>query len=313
MVFRMFVRIMLAILLTSSLACLATRQSITTAPEPEQDQTFTVIMEGDDGQMIGYDKFPGHIAQFATTATLNDGAVLVTDITDRAVRRQIQKTVNTILKGHKLPQMRLESLLENRHITCHVAVEHHPSLDGFAGPALFDCINGLLVGTTALSPDLPIWKQRGLLLPDKAYPDRIHLVPVPPESASMQASQRPASVPMLDSSQLTWEQAAPYLSSVIVLEEVMTDEGPKPSLKICVGENNLTASQREQRRIVEAAVQALVLFTTENEGNPQLIVRHMKDGRFAVEELDESIQQHLLWLMNAELNPVPSSMNISSN
>ena len=54
-------------------------------------------------------------------------------------------------------------------------------------------------------------------------------------------------------------------------------------------------------------------FVKEKEENSRLIVRLMKGGRFAVEELDEPMRQRLLWLMNAELNPVPSSMHNSSN
>ena len=281
MVFRMFVRLIaLVILLTPSFACLAARQSITTTPEPEQ--TFTVIVEGDNGQMLGFEEFPGQIAQFATTATL-DNAVLVTDITNRAIARQIQRSVNTILKEKKLPKMRLASLLDNRHITCHMAVEHHRSLDGFAGPALLNCVNGLLVGTAALSPDIPIWKQRGLLLPEKAYPDRIRLVPVPP------ASQQSASVPERQQDELTWEQAAPYLSGLPVIDPAPTSENPEATkLTICVGENNLTASQREQSRIVEAAVRGLILFVKEKEENSRLIVRLMKGGGVSGGEAEET-------------------------
>lgn len=301
MLFRTSLRLIaLAIMAASSLTY--SQQSV--QAESAQDLTFVLIVEGDDGQILGHEVLPGDIAQFATTMKRDDGAIIVTEIKDPAVQAEIQEAVNKILKDHGLSPMNLETLLKDRHVSCHMALDHHPSDGvGFAGPALFNCVDGFVVGTTALSPDRPIWKQRGLLLSNKEYPDRIHLVPIPPAPRPLPqaAAIQPA--------ELTWEQASPYLSSIVVPGDVMTENGLEPGLKNCVG-NVKPDSELSSPELIHAARRAIERFTNEDPGaNPRLIMQHTKDGRFVAGELAPAIQHHLLELMREELAQQSSQLS----
>ena len=279
-------------------ACLKSHRDLSSAPTASDD-TFTLVVEDPNGQMLGYDKdLQGTIAEFATTKKRDDGATVITDITNSAIRRRIRKSVNTILKKHQLPRMYIKSYLMDQHITCHVAL-HHPKYrdqaEGFAGPGMLECSDAIVIGTTALS-ERPIWLQRGLLMQIKPEFEGMIVLSTVPEQDPPTQKAAAAATPQIA---LTWEQAAPYLSGIPLVDS--SGDPGITGLKICVGENNLTAAQLEQSSIVQAAVRALIQFTKESEKNSKLIVHQMKNGRFAVEKLDPKIQDHLLELMQKEL------------
>lgn len=286
--------IILATLLVSMPACLSARRGLESTQKTERDQTFLVVVEGSDGQMLGYEEHHGSINDFALTASRSDGSVVVTGIKDHAIRRELETTINQILESHQLPTIQLKSILKKRHVSCHAAMIHPPSRGtGFAGPGLLECADALVIGTTALS-DLPIWKQRGLLMENNPkYAELIQLRPVPPR-------QNPA--PATSTVRLVWEQAALFLGAVPKVEPTPTVANPDAvTLILCPTGNERYPETQQQPVLFSAALRALQRFVRESELNPKLIVAHTGPNGFAVDKLDPEIRNRLLELMQEEL------------
>ncbi|MEK7583835.1 MAG: hypothetical protein AAB490_01205 [Patescibacteria group bacterium] len=283
MAIRSFARaVAFASLTITSLACAASQKNLTVTPE--FTPTFILVVENDQGKMLGHAELTGVIGDFAITDVRADGSTVITKINNAAISIEVESSLNQILTAHGLPLVQLSQYLAEFHASCHIARVHIPARgSNFAGPAELACDDALVIGTTALTEN-PIWTQRGLLLVDRLYPDRLRFAGLPPA-----ISERALAPP----EKLTWEQAALFLKAI--------PKSTGTTVDLCPSGNGLFPEIQDNGTLLFAALNALKRFADESKTNSDLIVAHTGPGGFAVDKLEPEVQHHLLDLIREEL------------
>jgi hypothetical protein len=263
--------------------------------QPAESPSFFLVIQNDEGRMLGFERINGSLRDLTRIAHRPDGSVIVTDITSRAARRVIESSMNQILVAHGYGPGRLARYLANGHVSCHRAGMHVPRRGGnFAGPALLECEDALLAGTSPLQPETAIWKQRGLLLNAAQYPDRIHFDPIGPAA--------PDEHPSGDAAGLSWEVAASYFRAIPKIEPAGKEGDPSTvMLELCPAGNGIFPELEKNTAMLSAALRALQRFAREQETNRKLIVAHTGERGFDVDRLGPEVRARLLELMRMEL------------